>query len=157
MVVSVVKQCREAGVDYIIAPLESDAQLTYLQKIGLVDYIISEDSDLLVFGNTKVFYKFNFDNNEGEVFELNKILTRKKFEGFTHKMFQMMCMLSVCDYLPSVKKIGMHKAYQLVKEHKLVARIIEVITSKGLRYPSITCKVSLGVLTVFFTKVFIIL
>ena len=121
-------------MDCIVAPLESDAQLTHLQKIGLVDYIISEDSDLLVFGNpqyTKVIYKFNFDNNEGGLLELNKILTNKKFEGFTHKMFQMMCILSGCDYLPSVKKIGMHNAYQLVKEYESVAKLIEVITSKG--------------------------
>ena len=78
-----------------------------LQKIGLVDYIISEDSDLLVFGNlqyTKVIYKVNVDNDEGELLELNKILTNKKFEAFTHKMFQMMCILSGCDYLPSVEK-----------------------------------------------------
>ena len=37
----------------------------------MVDYIISEDSDLLVFGNpqyTKVIYKFNFDNNHRKKF-----------------------------------------------------------------------------------------
>ena len=47
----------------------------------------------------------------------------------------MICILSGCDYLPSVKKIGMHNAYQLVKEHKSVAKIIEVITSKGFEVP----------------------
>ena len=99
---------------------------------------MSEDSDLLVFGNPqymKVIYKFNFDNNEGELLEFNKILTNKKFEGFAHKMFRMMCILSGCDYLPSVNKKGMHKAYHLVKEHKSVAKVIEVITSKGSEVP----------------------
>ena len=68
-------------MDCIVAPLERDTQLTYLQKIGLVDFIISEDSDLLMCGNpqyTKVIYEFNFDNNEGELLEVNKILTNKK-------------------------------------------------------------------------------
>ena len=99
---------------------------------------MSEDSDLLVFGNPqymKVIYKFDFDNNEGELLELNKILTNKKFEGFAHKMFQMMCILSGCDYLPSVNKKGMHKEYHLVKEHKSVAKVIEVITRKGSEVP----------------------
>ena len=51
--------CVEKGYDYIVSPYESDAQLTYLKKIGLVDYILSEDSDLLVFGSaefTKVIF-----------------------------------------------------------------------------------------------------
>ena len=37
-----------------MAPYEADAQLTYLQKEGVVDLVITEDSDLLVFGCGKV-------------------------------------------------------------------------------------------------------
>jgi exonuclease-1 len=37
-------------VPYIVAPYEADAQLAYLEKEGIVDGIITEDSDLLVFG-----------------------------------------------------------------------------------------------------------
>ncbi len=48
--VEAMKRCRNLGIDCIVAPFESDSQLTYLQKIGLIDYIITEDSDMLVFG-----------------------------------------------------------------------------------------------------------
>ena len=34
----------------MISPYEADAQLAYLNKINYVDFIISEDSDLLPFG-----------------------------------------------------------------------------------------------------------
>ena len=37
-------------VPYVVAPYEADAQLAYLEKEGIVDGIITEDSDLLVFG-----------------------------------------------------------------------------------------------------------
>ena len=37
-----------------MAPYEADAQLTYLQKEGIVDFVITEDSDMLVFGCTRV-------------------------------------------------------------------------------------------------------
>ena len=46
--------CRSAGVECIVAPYEADAQLAYLSKEGVVDLIITEDSDLLVFGCRKV-------------------------------------------------------------------------------------------------------
>ena len=44
--------------------------------IGLVDYILSEDSDLLVFGSlefTKVIFKINFDSLDRELIVLKDI------------------------------------------------------------------------------------
>lgn len=42
-------------VDILVAPYESDAQLAYLNKIGLANVLITEDSDLIAFGCEKVF------------------------------------------------------------------------------------------------------
>jgi len=44
-------------VPYVVAPYEADAQLAYLEKEGIVDGIITEDSDLLVFGCKNVSYE----------------------------------------------------------------------------------------------------
>jgi exonuclease-1 len=46
--------CRARGVDCIVAPYEADAQLAYLNKRGIAQVIITEDSDLLLFGCEKV-------------------------------------------------------------------------------------------------------
>lgn len=51
------------GVDYIVAPYEADAQLCFLEKEGYVDGIITEDSDLLVFGCKTVLFKMDKDGN----------------------------------------------------------------------------------------------
>lgn len=52
-----VQAARTHGVDCIVAPYEADAQLAYLNKAGLVQAIITEDSDLLAFGCKKVWKK----------------------------------------------------------------------------------------------------
>jgi exonuclease-1 len=39
-----------------VAPYEADAQLAYLNKIGVAQVIITEDSDLLLFGCEKVYF-----------------------------------------------------------------------------------------------------
>ena len=44
---------------YIVAPYEADAQLAYLERIGLVDGILTEDSDLLVYGCQTVLFKLD--------------------------------------------------------------------------------------------------
>ena len=46
--------CRSVGVECIVAPYEADAQLAYLSREGIVDLVITEDSDLLVFGSKRV-------------------------------------------------------------------------------------------------------
>lgn len=45
---------RALGVDCLVAPYEADAQLAYLNKAGIVQAVITEDSDLLAFGCKKV-------------------------------------------------------------------------------------------------------
>ena len=38
------------GIDYVVAPLEADAQLAYLESQG----VVPEDSDLIAFGCKEV-------------------------------------------------------------------------------------------------------
>ena len=54
MCVFSLQECRSVGVECIVAPYEADSQLAYLSKESLVDLVITEDSDLLVFGCKKV-------------------------------------------------------------------------------------------------------
>lgn len=46
-------------VECIVAPYEADAQLAYLSKIGYVDAVITEDSDLIPFGAACIIYKMD--------------------------------------------------------------------------------------------------
>lgn len=54
MAFEVIEALKATGVDFVVAPYEADAQLAYLEKHGIVDGIVTEDSDLLVFGCKKV-------------------------------------------------------------------------------------------------------
>ncbi|PVF94802.1 PIN domain-like protein [Serendipita vermifera] len=51
-----IKALRAEGVSYVVAPYEVDAQLAYPEQAGIVDDILTEDSDLLVFGCQNVYY-----------------------------------------------------------------------------------------------------
>lgn len=54
MALDLIKECRKINVDCIVAPYEADAQLAYLNKKGIAQVVITEDSDLLLFGCNKV-------------------------------------------------------------------------------------------------------
>jgi hypothetical protein len=48
------QELRALNVPFIVAPYEADAQLAFLDKCGIAAAVISEDSDLLVFGCKRV-------------------------------------------------------------------------------------------------------
>ncbi|ETO28260.1 hypothetical protein RFI_08871 [Reticulomyxa filosa] len=48
------KELKQLKVEFVVAPYEADAQLAYLYHTKQISAVISEDSDLLVFGIGKV-------------------------------------------------------------------------------------------------------
>lgn len=43
-----------AGVEYVVAPYEADAQMAYMARRHLVHAVLSEDSDMLTYGCPRV-------------------------------------------------------------------------------------------------------
>ncbi|CAZ84729.1 unnamed protein product [Tuber melanosporum] len=125
-----IDECRRIGVECIVAPYEADAQLYYLEKTGIIHGIISEDSDLLAFGCKNLITKmdkfggcYTIDRDDftairGSGFSLS---------GWTDTEFRYMCILSGCDYLPNIPRLGLLGAYKLVKRHKTPERIIQSV------------------------------
>ncbi|NXY15214.1 EXO1 Exonuclease, partial [Atrichornis clamosus] len=111
----VIKAARAQGVDCIVAPYEADAQLAYLNKIGMVQAIITEDSDLLAFGCKKVFLKIDKFGNGLEIDQARLGNCKQLGNVFTEEKFRYMCILSGCDYLSSIHGIGLAKACKLLK------------------------------------------
>jgi exonuclease-1 len=54
----------------MVAPYEADAQLAYLYQQKEIDLVLTEDSDLLLFGASKCFFKMDLT---GKGFEIDLI------------------------------------------------------------------------------------
>lgn len=95
-------------VQCIVAPNEADAQLAHLAKTGKVDAIVTEDSDLLAFGCSKCIYKIDRYGNGVEI-SLDQVLHNQAsiFYNFDPETIRHICILSGCDYLPSLKGVGL--------------------------------------------------
>lgn len=104
-------------VKYVVAPYEADPQMVYLEKIGLVDGILSEDSDLLVFGCRKLITKLN---DYGECVEIDRANLHKlktEYHRFTPEQWRSLAILSGCDYTKGIAGVGMKTAYNIVLKH----------------------------------------
>ncbi|URD88793.1 HhH2 [Musa troglodytarum] len=110
---------KQEHVDYIVAPYEADAQMTFLSINSLVDAVITEDSDLIPFGCSRIIFKMD-KFGQGVEFQSLHLGKNKELDltGFTKRMLLEMCIFSGCDYLPSVPGMGLKRAHALVKRLK---------------------------------------
>ncbi|KAK1831212.1 Exodeoxyribonuclease 1 [Podospora conica] len=127
-----IEELKKAQVPYVVAPYEADAQLVYLERRGLINAIVSEDSDLLVFGAKRLLTKM--DKN-GECVEINRkdfcSVREISLTGWTDAEFRHMAILSGCDYLDSIGGMGLKTAYRLIRKHKTPERVIKMLQFEG--------------------------
>lgn len=137
MASQVIQVLEEYGLPYIVAPYEADAQMVYMEKHGIVDAIISEDSDLLIFGANCLLTKMT---DRGELVELNRSNFKncKEFPGLTNmnsSQLRAMAIFSGCDYSNGIPKIGLKTAYKFIRKYSTAQRALKSIRLDGFSVP----------------------
>ncbi|KAF2234772.1 PIN domain-like protein [Viridothelium virens] len=121
-----IEELKKAGVNYIVAPYEADSQLVYLERKGFIQGIISEDSDMLVFGAKCLLTKLD---QYGECVMIHRrdfaACREVSLVGWTDADFRRMAILSGCDYLPSISNMGLKTAYRLLRKYKNIERLVK--------------------------------
>ncbi|OKO97274.1 Exodeoxyribonuclease 1 [Penicillium subrubescens] len=123
-----IEELKQMNVQYIVAPYEADAQLVYLEQQGLIHGIISEDSDLLVFGAKRLLSKLD---QHGDCIEINRAdftaCREVSLVGWSDADFRRMCILSGCDYLANIPKMGLKTAYRSIRKHRTVEKTLRML------------------------------
>lgn len=138
MVRQVIEALRQASIDYVVAPYEADAQLVYMEREGLIDGIISEDSDLLVFGAKKLLTKLDQFGECTEICRDDFAACKEiNLTGWSDREFRQMAILSGCDYLQQVPKLGLRTAHRLMRKYHKAERVIQILRlNKNYTVPS---------------------
>ncbi|KAK4157688.1 hypothetical protein C8A00DRAFT_39968 [Chaetomidium leptoderma] len=127
-----IEELKKAEVPYVVAPYEADSQLVYLERQGLISGIVSEDSDLLVFGAKRLLTKMD---QHGQCIEINRrdfcAVREVSLTGWTDNEFRHMAIFSGCDYLDGVNNVGLKTAYRLIRKHKTPERVIKMLRFDG--------------------------
>lgn len=127
-----IDELKKLNISYVVAPYEADAQLVYLERKGLIDGILSEDSDLLVFGAKRLVTKLD---KFGACVEINRrdfcACREVSLTGWSDQDFRRMAILSGCDYLDGLKGTGVKTAYRYLREYKTPERVVQRIQFEG--------------------------
>jgi exonuclease-1 len=127
-----IEELKKMNVQYVVAPYEADPQMVYLEQQGIVHGIISEDSDLLVFGAKRLLSKLD---QHGECIEINRAdftaCREVSLVGWSDADFRRMCILSGCDYLANIPKMGLKTAYRSIRKHRTVEKALRMLQFDG--------------------------
>lgn len=127
-----IEELKKANIPYVVAPYEADPQLVYLERQGHISGIISEDSDLLVFGAKRLLTKLD---QYGKCIEINRrdfcACREVSLTGWTDAQFRQMAILSGCDYLDSINNMGLKTAHRMMRKHKTPERVVRMLQFDG--------------------------
>jgi DNA excision repair protein ERCC-5 len=101
------------GLPYITAPMEAEAQCAELVRLGLVDGIVTDDSDIFLFGGTRV-YKNMFNSNKFVECYLTSDL-EKELTLSRHQLISIAHLLG-SDYTEGLPGIGPVTALEILSE-----------------------------------------
>ncbi|KAK4047726.1 hypothetical protein OIV83_005234 [Microbotryomycetes sp. JL201] len=132
MAYQLIKALRTENIKYVVAPYEADPQLAYLERQGIVDGVISEDSDLLVFGCKTILFKLDAEGHCVSISREDFTRCREyNFTGWTDAEFRQMAILSGCDYLDSIPGMGLKTAHRLMKRYKTGDKVVQFVRLEG--------------------------
>ena len=100
------------GIPYVESPAEAEAQCAKLEELGLVDGIVTEDSDVFVFGGSSV-YKNIFDDQK--YVEAYLARDAKRDLNLNRNQFIALAMLLGGDYTEGVKGVGIVNGMEVLQ------------------------------------------
>ncbi|KAF7312402.1 hypothetical protein MIND_00253600 [Mycena indigotica] len=101
------------GIPYITAPMEAEAQCAELVQLGLVDGVITDDSDVFLFGGLRV-YKNMFNQSKTVECFLMSDLSREL--GLERDALIRLAYLLGSDYVEGLQGVGPVVAMELLGE-----------------------------------------
>ncbi|MCJ1483653.1 DNA repair protein rad2 [Schaereria dolodes] len=101
------------GLPYVTAPMEAEAQCAELVSLGLVDGIVTDDSDIFLFGGTRV-YKNMFNQAKFVECYLSSDL-EKEYSLTREKLIQIAHLLG-SDYTEGLPSVGPVTALEILSE-----------------------------------------
>jgi 5'-3' exonuclease len=108
------------NVPWYIAPLEAETMCACLCKRGLVDAVLSEDTDVLAYGAPIFLSKINTTHETFTYINYQELLEQLELSS---ESFLDLCIMCGTDYNKNIYMIGPEKSYTMIKTHENIDNI----------------------------------
>lgn len=112
--------CDAVGIPYIDSEWEAEATCACLSNLGLVQGVITDDTDVLAYGATSMIYKINFEDLSCIEVRYENVLNDL---SLTREQFLDFCILLGTDYNNSIPRVGCEKSFRFIREYGSIANL----------------------------------
>lgn len=111
-------------ISYIHSSIEADLICASFVKYGLVDYCISDDTDMFPYNCNYVIRNINFRNETLDLYNKTQLLSELDLDN---NQFLDLCVLLGSDYIPRTIGIKPNNILYLIKKYNSIENIIDNI------------------------------
>ncbi len=108
------------NIPFYDAPMEAETCCSDLCKRGIVDAVLSEDTDVLAYGTPIFLSKIDTANDTCVQIKYSDILEHL---GFDQTQFLDLCIMCGCDYNKNIPKVGPETAFKHIKKYYSIEEI----------------------------------
>lgn len=115
------EQLNLANIPFIHLDYEADLLCSKLVENGFIDYCISDDTDMFLYGCKNVIRNVNFKTNTFDLYNRDEIL---KFLNLNDEEFMDLCILLGTDYIPRTIGIKPTNILDIIHNYKSIESIM---------------------------------
>jgi 5'-3' exonuclease len=110
------------GVPFCTSDTEAETLCSFMALNGLVDAVMSEDTDVLAYGTPNLLHKINTARGTCVSLRIEDALS---CISMTMESFRDMCIMCGTDYNSNIPKIGSITSYNLISQHGSIDNLPE--------------------------------
>lgn len=119
------------GIPFDLATSEAEGTCALLNRLDIVDGVLTEDTDVLAYGAKIMLHNFSFKDNTFMEIHLSDIL--QTFQ-ISFEQFKDFCIMCGTDYNHNIPQVGPMKAFDLILREKSLDEIANKIDVSSLNY-----------------------
>lgn len=108
------------NVPFFWALSEAEATCAHLCLNGIVDAVMTEDTDILAYGSPLFLHRINISTNS--ICQIKMVDVLRKLD-LNYKEFLDFCIMSGTDYNSNIRNIGNERSFKLIREYRSIDNI----------------------------------
>jgi 5'-3' exonuclease len=116
---------RILNVPFYNAPLEAECACADLCKRGIVDAVLTEDTDVIAYGSNIFLSKIDTSNDTCVQIVYQDVLKSLKLN---ESEFLDLCIMFGCDYNKNINKVGIETSYKYIQKYRSIDEIAKQLS-----------------------------
>ncbi|BGP24635.1 flap endonuclease-1 [Rhodotorula toruloides] len=113
-------------------PFEAEGVCSALYKAGLIDCVVSEDTDVAVFGAPLLRYATMTENPKNAMNVLDPVELRKQLDMTKEQLVDLAILLGT-DFTARIPGLGPVTVIELMRQHGSIEAIVDVLANEGYK------------------------